>query len=99
MTPAIPFPDPPLDDGVVSLRGWRDEDAPVKAAWGADPVIVRWTGVPESYTAEAALEWNAQVEEERLAGRALSLAVVADAGRGRGRLRHPAARSGGSRPR
>jgi RimJ/RimL family protein N-acetyltransferase len=73
---ALPFPDPPLTDGVVALRPWRDADALAKAAWGGDAEIVRWTGVPAGYTEAAARAWAASIEEGRRAGRALALAIV-----------------------
>jgi RimJ/RimL family protein N-acetyltransferase len=66
---------------VVALRPWRREDAPVKAAWGGDPIIVRWTELPANNTEEAALAWAARTEEARQAGRAVALAIV-DAGLG-----------------
>jgi len=72
----LPFPQPPLADDVVMLRPWREEDAPMMAAWGQDPVIVRWTGVPAGYTAAAARSWIARTENERRQGRTLSLAIV-----------------------
>lgn len=75
----LPFPEPRLSDGVVALRPWRHEDAPVKAAWGRDTAIVRWTGVPANYAEEAALAWAATVEAARQAGRAVALAIVDDA--------------------
>jgi RimJ/RimL family protein N-acetyltransferase len=61
---------------VVALRPWRREDTPVKAAWGRDPAMVRWTDLPADQTEEAALAWAAQAEEARQAGRALALAIV-----------------------
>lgn len=72
----LPFPDPPLSDGVVALRPWRDEDAAVKASWGQDPAIVRWTGVPADYTEAAARAWAARTEDARKAGRAVDLAIT-----------------------
>jgi RimJ/RimL family protein N-acetyltransferase len=74
--PGFPFPDPPLSDGVVALRPWRDEDAGVKAAWGADAAIVRWTDVPANYTEAAAIARAADMEAARKAGRFLALAIV-----------------------
>jgi RimJ/RimL family protein N-acetyltransferase len=74
--PAFPLPKPPLSDGVVALRPWRREDAPIKAAWGQDAVIVRWTEVPANNTEEAALAWAARAEDARQAGRAVALAIV-----------------------
>lgn len=70
------FPEPPVSDGVVALRPWRDEDAGVKAAWSQDVDIVRWTGVPANYTEAAALARTAQTEEARKAGHSLALAIT-----------------------
>jgi hypothetical protein len=66
---ALPFPEPPSSDGVVALRAWQLEDAPVIAARGQDADIVRWTGVPADYTVEAVFEWAARVEQARQLGR------------------------------
>ncbi len=77
----LPFPEPLLSDGVVALRLWRDEDVPVKASWGLDPEIVRWTGVPAGYTEDAARVQAARVEQARREGRMIGLAIV-DAGTG-----------------
>jgi RimJ/RimL family protein N-acetyltransferase len=76
---AFAFPERGLDDGVVLLRGWRAEDAGVQIRWGADALIVRWTGVPAGYTEGQALAYQALTEESRLAGRALGLAIVESA--------------------
>ena len=73
---ALPFPEPPLSDGAVALRPLRRDDAPVKAAWGRDPVIVRWTELPLNQTEEAALVRMARTEETRQAGHAVALAIV-----------------------
>ncbi len=50
------FPDdvPTLTDGVVVLRAHRLEDAPGVLDQCLDPASVRWTTVPEGYTAEDA---------------------------------------------
>jgi [ribosomal protein S5]-alanine N-acetyltransferase len=73
---AFPLPKPPLSDAVVALRPWHQEDAPIKATWGRDAAIVRWTEVPANNTEEAALAWAARAEEARQAGRAVALAIV-----------------------
>jgi hypothetical protein len=73
---ALPLPDPGLSDGVVALRPWDREDAAVKASWGRDPLIVRWTEVPANNTEEAALATADRAEELRKAGRAVALAIV-----------------------
>ena len=53
----IPIPDPPLAEGVVALRPWRLEDAPVLAKAWADPAIRRWCSVPEDATVDGADRW------------------------------------------
>jgi RimJ/RimL family protein N-acetyltransferase len=73
---ALPFPQPQLSDGVVALRPWCREDAPVKASWGRDPAIVRWTELPANTTEEAVLKWATQAEKARQAGRAVALAII-----------------------
>ena len=76
---AIPFPDPPLCDGVVLLRRSHEQDATVKAGWGGDADIVRWTSVPRGYTEQAARAQAARNELQRLEGRLIGL-EIADAG-------------------
>jgi RimJ/RimL family protein N-acetyltransferase len=78
---ALPYPDPPLDNGVVALRPWRADDAPLIAAWAGDEPIVRWTGVPAGYTEPDALAFLEQAEQGRRAGRMITMAIV-DAGSG-----------------
>ena len=73
---AIPFPHPPLCDGVVLLRPWREQDAEVKAGWGGDADIVRWTAVPRGYTERAARAQAARNEAERLEGRSIGLKIA-----------------------
>src|SRR5215475_10066528 len=41
---ALPFPNPDLTDGLVTLRPWREGDATVVGRWGQDAEIVKWTG-------------------------------------------------------
>jgi RimJ/RimL family protein N-acetyltransferase len=74
--PALRFPEPPLTDDVVVLRQWRSEDAAIAASWGADPVIVRWTGVPANCTEEAFRGYVASTDDARAAGRLLALAIA-----------------------
>jgi RimJ/RimL family protein N-acetyltransferase len=45
---------PALTDGVVTLRGHREEDVPAIVEQGTDPLSVRWTRVPVPYGAEDA---------------------------------------------
>lgn len=75
---AIPLPDPPLDDGHLSLRPWRPDDAPVLAAAWADPDVARWTGVPPRADLPAAAAWISGEADRRARGLALDLVVVVD---------------------
>ncbi len=44
-------PQPPLSDGVVTLRPWREDDAPALAAAADDPDVARWLpDLPSPYT-------------------------------------------------
>lgn len=43
-----------LDDGVIALRRFREDDVPAITAACQDPEIPRWTLVPEPYTEEDA---------------------------------------------
>lgn len=74
--PALPLPDPALNDGVVALRPWRQDDVPVVASWGRDPVIVRWTGVPAEQSANTARAYAIRAEEARRAGLMVALAIA-----------------------
>jgi RimJ/RimL family protein N-acetyltransferase len=73
---AIPLPDPPLTDGVITLRAKREEDLDAITAALQDPEIPRWTRVPSPYTLEIAQEWFVQSEALRLAGEHLNLLTV-----------------------
>ena len=74
--PEIPYPDPPLADGTVALRPWRDADLGDLVAACQDPEIGHWTAVPYPYGEADALRFLACIEPERRAGRELALAVV-----------------------
>jgi RimJ/RimL family protein N-acetyltransferase len=77
----IPLPEPPLSDGVVSLRPWRDDDLAAMTAALQDPEIPRWTTIPAPYGERDAREYLTRARPDRVAGRELGLAVV-DAGGG-----------------
>jgi len=47
-------PDPPLGDGVVTLRPWRRDDRDALVAVCADPEIARWTLMADPFTAKDA---------------------------------------------
>ena len=74
--PALEPPEPPLTDGVVTLRGLRaaDADQVVDALRDAD--IVRWTRVPDGYTHDDFAAFMRFSSEAMRAGHALSLLVV-----------------------
>lgn len=66
-----------LDDGVVRLRGWREDDLDrVTEIISADREISRWTRIPWPYSHAVAREWFAAQAAEAEAGVALSLAVT-----------------------
>ena len=58
-------PDPPLTDGVVSLRPWRKDDVAVLPGLiDGDPEIERWLELmPSPYTKQDAREWVARTSE------------------------------------
>lgn len=59
MSGAAPAPaaHPRLTDGVVTLRGWEEEDLPALVAVCQDPEIARWTRVPSPYDEAQAREF------------------------------------------
>lgn len=74
--PRLRHPDPPLTDGVVALRAWRDDDAPALVAICDDPLAVRFTSVPTPYGEADAREWIAGRRESLAAGSAIAFAIV-----------------------
>jgi RimJ/RimL family protein N-acetyltransferase len=69
-------PDPPLSDGVITLRAHRPEDVDALVAICQDPAIPRWTRVPQPYTRADAEGWIAAVELELKAGTAINWLAV-----------------------
>ena len=61
-------PDPPLSDGVITLRAMTGADADALTAACQDPEIPRWTRVPVPYRRADALAWVASSELELDAG-------------------------------
>jgi RimJ/RimL family protein N-acetyltransferase len=61
-------PDPPLSDGVITLRPMTAKDADALTAACQDPEIARWTRVPVPYRRADALSWIAASELELDAG-------------------------------
>jgi RimJ/RimL family protein N-acetyltransferase len=72
----IPLPDPPLSDGGISLRPWREADIPAMTAALQDPEIPRWTTIPAPYGERDAREYVRRAAPDRRTGRELGLAVV-----------------------
>ena len=72
----IPLPDPPLTDGEIALRPWREDDLAAMTAALQDPEIPRWTTIPSPYVERDAREYLSRAEPERRAGRELGLAVA-----------------------
>lgn len=75
--PELPPLGAPLSDGAVALRGWRATDTAPMTAGLNDAEIARWTRVPSPYTEADAGQYLQRMEEQRLAGYELALAIVA----------------------
>jgi RimJ/RimL family protein N-acetyltransferase len=73
---ALALPDPPLQDGVVALRGWRHSDAPDIARIFQDDEALRWTRAPSPYHVSDARTWLASLPAQQRRGDALALAVT-----------------------
>jgi RimJ/RimL family protein N-acetyltransferase len=77
-------PEPPLSDGVVSLRPWRADDAAeLVDALDGDDEVARWLdSIPQPYTAADANAWLSQTRHAWSDGAGCPFAVV-DAATGR----------------
>ena len=71
-----PLAAPRLSDGVVVVRGLREDDVPAIVAACQDPEIPRWTRVPSPYTREDAARFLALAATEAAAGEGLVLALA-----------------------
>jgi RimJ/RimL family protein N-acetyltransferase len=70
-------PDPPLSDGIVSLRPWTLEDVPAIAAACDDVEISRWIHqLPSPYRESDAREYVVSTESAWKAGLGAFLAIV-----------------------
>jgi RimJ/RimL family protein N-acetyltransferase len=70
-------PQPPLSDGVVTLRPWREGDAGAVAEACRDADIVRWLDqVPQPYTRADARDYIAATAQNWRDGTAASFAVT-----------------------
>ena len=81
--PELAFPDPPLSDGVVTLRPWADGDLEFVVRACQDPEVSRYSPViPFPYVEADARGWFEFQEPARLAGHSIDFAV-SDAATGR----------------
>jgi RimJ/RimL family protein N-acetyltransferase len=69
-------PDPPLADGVVRLRPFRDVDLRLIVEACRDPEIPRWTRVPDGYTQQDGREFLQLAAEWWAEGSAATFAVT-----------------------
>jgi RimJ/RimL family protein N-acetyltransferase len=65
-----------LTDGVVTLRGWRRDDASAVFAACQDPLIVRFIPIPQPYTEAVAAEYVQMAAAETVAGTAAHFAIA-----------------------
>jgi RimJ/RimL family protein N-acetyltransferase len=78
----LTLPDPPLSDGVVTLRGFESGDVAPLVEICQDPEIPRWTLVPDHYSEQDARDYLGRVAAGRAEGTSAGFAIV-DAGDGR----------------
>jgi RimJ/RimL family protein N-acetyltransferase len=74
--PALAVPDPPLSDGVVTLRPWTAADVAALVEACQDPEIARRTLVPSPYTEDDARSYLQRVTAGWQDGGRASFAVV-----------------------
>ena len=74
--PALPLPDPPLADVRVALRELRDADVPWVVRESRDPLVPRFTSVPEDNTEEDVAAWMLAHVALRERGEELHLLAV-----------------------
>jgi RimJ/RimL family protein N-acetyltransferase len=74
--PPIALPDPPLEDGTISLRAFVMSDARAVADAIQDPEIGRWTSLELPYSVEHASGWIAGQEEQRRSGASVDFAIT-----------------------
>ena len=78
----LALPDPPLGDGVITLRGFESSDVAPIVEICQDPEIPRWTLVPSPYGEDEARDYFARVADGLAAGTRAAFAIV-DANDGR----------------
>jgi RimJ/RimL family protein N-acetyltransferase len=75
----LPLPEPPLEDGVVRVRGWRPDDLWARVEAWRDPSLMRFMlqPAPAEPSVEEAAAWLDVRERRRQDGEALFLVVAA----------------------
>jgi RimJ/RimL family protein N-acetyltransferase len=73
---ALRAPEPPLSDGAVTLRGWRDRDAADLAEMFDEPQIARWLDVPSPYRRRDAFEFLTAQPAVLAHGESIPLAIT-----------------------
>ena len=89
----LPYPDPPLSDGRIGLRRWREADVDCIRLAGTDPRIPKGTTVPATFTPVEGLafihrQWG-RVENGE--GVTQAIVEITSADSGTGLSRRPAA--------
>lgn len=73
----LTFPDPPLSDGVVTLRGLRDDDAEAVQRACSDPITQQWLDfLPKPYELDDARRFIERARSDLLAGHAAVFAIA-----------------------
>jgi [ribosomal protein S5]-alanine N-acetyltransferase len=73
----LPLPELRIDQGPLSLRPWRPDDAHVLAAAWDDPLVRQWLEPPTG-GASVAATWIAGAEHRLAGGTAIDAAIVVD---------------------
>jgi RimJ/RimL family protein N-acetyltransferase len=76
----LSYPDPPLAEGEIGLRPWREQDLGVIAALCRDPDVARFTRVPDPYSDADARAWMDALPGGLAEGEAVRLAIVVGGG-------------------
>lgn len=72
----LPYPDPPLSDGRIGLRKWREADVECIRLAGTDPRIPKGTTVPATFTPAEGLAFIHRQWSRVESGEGVSQAVV-----------------------
>lgn len=74
----LPYPDPALSHGAVSLRPWEARDVPLVEEASADPRLLPGTTLPGAYTREEGAAFVERQRRRQAGGEGLSLAITLD---------------------